>query len=224
MKRSVIQTLILTDLRRHRLPILACIASGIFALGLIRIGGELPVILGTIWFFTGLIVLGCLLPGTNVINERKKQTLPFLMSLPVSITQFTTAKIVSTVGMFIVPWLTLVIAAVLFILGHPRLPDGMIPVVLAIATLTLVGFCLIAGVALVSEAEGPMAAAMVVANSSYGLGWYLLVRMPGVRAGLASPEIIWGKEILTVLGFEFAVIVLILGLTIYLQSRKRDFV
>ena len=224
MKGSVVQTLILSDWHRHRLPIFFCIASGVLALVLIQVGGELPTILGATWFFTGLIVLGCMLPGSNVINERKKQTLPFLMSLPISVVQFTAAKVVSTVGMFVVPWLTLVIAAVLFILGHPRLPHGTIPVVLALATLTLVGFCLIAGVTLVGESEGPMVAAMVASNSSYGFGWYLLMRNPVIRADTQKPEIVWSKEILTVLGFESAVIVLILGLTFYLQSRKRDFV
>ena len=65
-----------------------------------------------------LIVLGCMLPPSNVVNERKKQILPFLMSLPISVTQYTTAKLVSTVGMFLVPWVTLVAAAVAFIMGR----------------------------------------------------------------------------------------------------------
>jgi len=224
MTRSLVRTLILADWERHRWPVIFCIASGVLALGLIQVGGELPFIFGATWFFTGLIVLACILPGSNVINERKKQTLPFLMSLPISITQFTAAKIVSTVGLFIIPWLTLVIAAVLYIAGHEKFPNGSIPVVIALASLVLVGFCLIAGVALVSESEGMMVAAMVVSNSSYGFGWYLLVRNAVIRADMKNPEIVWNTEILTVLGFEFAVIVLILGLTFYLQSRKRDFV
>jgi ABC-2 type transport system permease protein len=224
MNRSVVQTLILSDWHRHRFPTFFCIASGGLALALIQVGGELPFIFGTTWFFTGLIVLGCMLPGTNVINERKKQTLPFLMSLPISIVQFTTAKLVSTVGIFLVPWLTLVVAAVSFIAARQGLPDGMIPEVLALAALPLVGFCLITGVALVGESEGAMVATIVASNSSYGFSWYLMVRNPVIRADMQKPAIVWSKEILTVLGVEFAVIVLILGLTFYLQSRKRDFV
>jgi hypothetical protein len=41
---------------------------------------------------------------------------------------------------------------------------------------------------------------------------------------MQSPEIVWSREVLTVLGAEVGAIVLILGLTFYLQSRKRDFV
>jgi ABC-type Na+ efflux pump permease subunit len=188
------------------------------------VGGEVPFILGTILFFTVIIVFGCMLPPSNIINERKKQTLPFLMSLPISAMQFTAAKIVSTAGMFLVPWLTLVIAAIVFIFGHRGSPHGIVPVVLILATAPFIGFCLIAGVSLVSESEGGTIAATIAANTSYGFSWYLLVRNPVIRAGMQSPTIIWSREVLTVLGGEFAVIALSLGLTLYLQSRKRDFV
>ena len=112
MKGSVVRTLILSDWKRHRTVLAAFIVGGGLALALLQIGGELPTILGATWFFMALIVLGCMLPPFNVVNERKKQILPFLMSLPISITQYTTAKLLSTVGMFLVPWVTLVVGAV----------------------------------------------------------------------------------------------------------------
>jgi hypothetical protein len=224
MTGSVVQTLILADLFRHRMFILFTIVSGGLALVLLQAGGETLFILGATWFFTVLIVFGCMLPSANIINEKKKQTQPFLMSLPISVVQYAVAKTISTVGMFLLPWLTLVLAAVLFILGRESFPDGAIPVVIALASLILVGFCVITGVSIISESEGPMVAAMVAANSSYGFGWYLMIRNPIIREGMKSPVIVWNKEILTVLGIEFAVIVLILGLTFFLQSRKRDFV
>jgi len=224
MKRSVVQTMILADWHRHRTFVLMSIVSGGLALGVIQVGSELPFILGTTMFFTVMIVFGCMLPPSNIINERKKQTLPFLMSLPISSMQFTAAKIVSTVGMFLVPWLTLVLAATAFIFGHRGSTHGIFPVMLILAAAPFVGFCVIAGVALVSESEGAMIAATIATNTSYGFSWYLLVRNPVIRAGMQSPTIVWSRELLTVLGAEFAVIVLMLGLTFFLQSRKRDFV
>lgn len=224
MRGSVVQTLILTDLRRHSVPILASIAGGGLALALLRVGGEMATILGATLFFVSLVVLGSMLPVSNVVNERKKQTLPFLMSLPLSVTQYTTAKTVSTVAMFLVPWLTLVVASMSFIADRESIPDGMIPTTLILSTLTFFGFCVIAGVALVSESEGWTIAATVVINSSYGIGWYLLVRNPALRAEMRGPVPVWSPEALTILGSEFAAIAVILGLTFYLQSRKRDFV
>ena len=224
MRGSVVQTLIWADWHRHRMHILLSLVGGALAFALIQVGGELPTILGATWFFISLIVFGSMLPNSNVINERKKQTLAFLMSLPLSATQYTTAKIVSTVGMFLVSWLTLVIAALSFIATHPFFPDGMIPAVLILALFTFVGFCVIAAVALVSESEGATIAATVATNSFYGFGWYLLVRNPVIRADMKSLAPVWSREVLTILGVEIGLLVLILGLTFYLQSRKRDFI
>ncbi len=118
MNRSVVRTLILSDWKRHRPLLLMFTVGGALAFLLLQVGGEIPTILGATWFFMALIVLGCLLPPFNVVNERKKQILPFLMSLPISVTQYTTAKLLSTVGMFLVPWVTLVAAAVAFVMGR----------------------------------------------------------------------------------------------------------
>src|SRR5262245_46673474 len=127
MKRSAIQTLILKDWDRHRSFMILSIVGGGLALALLQIRSEVTFILGSTWFFISLIVLGCMLPIANVINERKKQTLPFLMSLPLSAAQYTTAKLISTVGIYLLPWSTLLMAAVLFILGRKDIPDGIIP-------------------------------------------------------------------------------------------------
>ena len=43
-------------------------------------------------------------------------------------------------------------------------------------------------------------------------------------ADVKSPVPVWNSPVLIILGGEIAAIVLILGLTFYIQSRKRDFV
>jgi ABC-type Na+ efflux pump permease subunit len=224
MSASVVRTLILADLNRHRIAILSSILGGGLALLLLQIGGEVPAVLGVTWFFVALIVTGCMLPATNVVNERKKQVLPFLMSLPLSVTQYTTSKLVSTVGMFLLSWVTLVVAAVWFIAARETIPQGMIPVTIILAMLPLVGFCVIAAVAMVTESEGWMIVANVATNSSYGFGWYLLSRHPAIRESMRGAHAVWGPEVMTIFAAEVAAIVVILGLTFLLQSRKRDFV
>lgn len=224
MNRSVVRSLILSDWQRHRPGVLASIAGGGIALALMQVGGEIPSILGATWFFISLIVLGCMLPVSNVVNERKKQNLTFLMSLPLSVTQYTKAKLITTVGMFLVPWLTLVVGAVSFIAARESVPNGLIPIAIILSMLTFVGFCLIAAVAMVSESEGWTIAATIVSNSSYGFGWYLLARNPTIQENMRSPGIVWSSEVLTVLAWEIAIVAFILGLTFYLQSRKRDFI
>jgi ABC-2 type transport system permease protein len=205
--------------------IILSIVGGVIALTIVQLGGTTPVVLGTVFFFMSLIFCASLVPGSNIVNERKKQTLPFLMSLPISSVQYGTAKLASTVGMFLVPWLTLVGGALWFITVRHVLPNGAIPMALILALLPFIGFCISTGAALVGESEGSSIAATAAVNSSYWLVWYILsTRFPTLTRDWTSRAAIWSPAVRNILGGEFALIVLILGLTLYLQSRKRDFV
>ena len=223
MTRSVVGHLILKDLRLQRMQIILSIAGGAAALALVQIKQEVPVMLGAIWFFLALILLGCFLPSTGVINERKKHNLAFLMSLPISPMQYTWAKIVSTFGMFLAPWLALV-AAALWLIPAIGIPRGFIPMLLVLAGITLIGFSVITGVAIVGESEGWYQAAVIVCNSSYGIAWYLIIRNPQINHDIGGPVAMWRPVVLTLLAAELAGVVLVLVLTFFLQSRKRDFI
>jgi hypothetical protein len=88
----------------------------------------------------------------------------------------------------------------------------------------LVGLALMTGTALVGESEGWGIAANVFCSSSYGLVWYFFTRVPALMENAKSPTLQWNSAVLTVLGSELGAALLMLGLTFYLQSRKRDFV
>ncbi|HEV2418325.1 MAG TPA: hypothetical protein VGX94_11010 [Terriglobia bacterium] len=225
MKGQVTLRLIMKDWRMNSPVIVLSIIGGAVALGVLLIGGETPFVLGAVFFFTSMIFCACILPLSSIVNERKKQTLAFMMSLPISATQYGTAKLVSTLGAFLIPWLTLIAAALYMILGRHVLPNGAIPITLILATVPFIGFCLITGTALVAESEGWGTAAIAVVNSSYWLAWYLLVsQAPSVTRTWNSRVAVWDSATVNILGAEFVSILLILGLTMILQSRKRDFI
>jgi ABC-2 type transport system permease protein len=225
MRGSVVGRLILKDWWLNSPMIILSIVGGGIALTILQLGGTTPFVLGSVFFFISLIFCASLMPGANIVNERKKQTLPFLMSLPISSVQYGTAKLGSTVGMFLLPWLTLVGAALWFITVRHALPNGVIPMALILALLPFIGFCISTGAALVGESEGWNMVATAVVNSSYWLVWYILsTRFPALTRDWTSRAAIWSPTVLNILAGESGLIVLILGLTLYLQSRKRDFV
>ncbi len=221
MSFSIVPQLIQKDLRLNRIQIAATIAAGALALAVVQRGGEVPFVLGTTWFFVAIIVLASMLPISVIINERKKQTLAFLMSLPVSAAQYTAAKVLSALLMFLTPWLSLLICAV--VLLTTRDVGGMIPALMILALLPLVGFFLVLGTALVSESEQWAIAATLVCNSSYGIAWYLLSRMPSLAAHWAGRTAVWDGAVMQVIFAELGVIALVIVVTFLLQSRKRDF-
>jgi hypothetical protein len=224
MSGSVIRTLILKDWQLHRTQISFSMVAGVVALGVVQLRSETAFMVGTVWLFVALIVLGSMLPVSNVINERKKQSAVFLMSLPISAVQYGMAKMVSTIGMFLIPWGAMVIAGWTLVLSRHDIPNGFITLMFVLFGLPLIGFCLIAAAALVSESEGWTIAATIVSNSSYGLIWYFIIREPAINGTLKSSAPVWSAPVLAILGGEAAAIALILGLTFYLQSRKREFI
>jgi ABC-2 type transport system permease protein len=224
MNNPVVRQLILKDWRLHRAHLTVSVACGIAALGIFQIKSPLLSMMGAIWFFVALIVLGSMLPMSSVLNERKKQNLAFLMSLPVSSMQYTLAKVVATFGMFFVPWLALVVCALSLIASRSDIPHGIIPLTLVLAGLALVGFCAIDCVAIVTESEGPIVGTTIVCNSSYGVGWYFIANMPAIKHDLTSHVAVWSPAILKGLTLEFALIALMLSITFYLQSRKQEFI
>jgi len=223
MSRSLVRHLILKDFQMHRTAIVFAIIAGVTGLAFLHLKG-LPGLLGIIGFFTTLIVLGSLIPNASILNEQKGRNLAFLMSLPISMVEYTTAKVLGALGMFIIPWLVLVGTALSLILGRSDIPHGVIPVTLILVTAPLVGFCVMIAVALVGESEGWVMAATIAVNVSYSFCWVLIINNAELRGGLGSPRPIWSPTVLTVLGSEFSAIAVILAITFYLQSRKKDFV
>ncbi|HWF92484.1 MAG TPA: ABC-2 transporter permease [Terriglobales bacterium] len=225
MKTEVLLQLILKDFQLNSLLTIFTMAGAAIALAILSIGGETPVVLGTVFFFLAIIFGACLIPMQNIVNERKKQTLPFIMSLPVSSAQYGVAKFLSSVGMFLAMWLMLLGAALYMILARHVLPGGTIPMDLILMNFPLIGFCLTTGAALVGESEGWATAALAATNSSYGLAWYMLVRhAPSLTKTWAGPIAVWSPLVFRILGVEFTIILLTLGLTMYLQSRKHSFI
>lgn len=224
MNGTIIGHLILKDWRLNRRLISATLGVGIAALAIAHYGAGTVRLVAGVWFFVALCILGSMLPGSAIVNERKKQTLAFIMSLPVSAVQYSIAKIVSIWAMFLVPWLVLLISALILVkTGHIASP-GAIPTLLMLAMLPLIGFCIMSSIVLVGESEGWLIAASVACNSSYWLGWYYLARTPSLRANWTGPVAVWSPAVVTILLAELGSIILIVAITLFIQSRKRDFI
>jgi ABC-2 type transport system permease protein len=223
MNGTIIPQLILKDLRLNRTAFVLPLAGGSIGIALFMRGGLVGVF-GIISFFTAMILSASMLPTQCLLGERKHQTLAFLMSLPLSSIQYAISKMVTALGMFLAPWLTLVIAGVWIILGRADVPKGLLPLFLAVCLLVLAGMCMITCVDLVSESEAVHGIVVVAVNVSYGFVWTLIATSSNIRAGIQSPVPVWDSTILLLLGGELAFIAALLGLTLFLQSRKKDFI
>lgn len=223
MNRALVLRLIMKDWYLSRGALLMIAVAGSLSIGVLYLRGETTAFLGFSAALIATIFLSILLPMHTVVNERKRQNLPFVMSLPISPMEYTTAKVLGNLSAFLVVWLAIVIGVVGTI-ARAGIYGGLIPVALVTALAPFVAFCLLLAVAIVLESETWAMVTMGTCNVSYSFAWFYLLRVPGLKEDLRSPVAVWSQPILSILAVELAMIVLALCLTFYFQSRKSDFI
>jgi len=62
-----------------------------------------------------------------------------------------------------------------------------------------------------------------VGNIALNIVGYLVAHVAGIAKGMGGHEVMWSSAATTLLLAEFGTIALLLGLTFFLQSRKKDF-
>jgi ABC-2 type transport system permease protein len=224
MNMLMVKRLILKDWYLQRWTIGGCVAAGLLAVALIGSGSEGLFYAGFVLLVTVLITVGINLAMATVLLERKEQTLAFVMSLPISAREYTTAKILGTLLMFLIPWVTLVVASVATILGRDTLPDGLIPVTLIILTEIFVSTCVLLGVALVSESQGWTIGTLIASNLFLNFFLYSVFHIPAIAQAAKGTAVLWSGPVTALLLGEVATIALVLVVTFVLQDRKTDFI
>ncbi|MEO6323756.1 MAG: ABC-2 transporter permease [Thermoanaerobaculia bacterium] len=223
-KISMVRRLILKDWYFQRFTIVAYTAAGALALALLSTGGDAAFFAGSILLVTVLIALGIHVGMETIVQERTEKTLAFVMSLPVSPMEYTTAKILANLLIFLVPWIILTVGSFGVIAARAAVPDGLIPFVAIMLTEILASYCLILAVALVSESQGWTIAAIIAGNLSLQAFMYTASHNVVIASTMKTNTIVWSRPALLFLLGLLVAIVLMLGLTFFFQSRKKDFV
>src|SRR5580704_12324357 len=104
MNYKMVKLLILKDWYLQRWMILGSLLAAALALAITVSTGKAGLFLGITLLVTVLIGIGAYVAVATNIDERKNQTLAFVMSLPVSTREYTSAKILGNLLIFLVPW------------------------------------------------------------------------------------------------------------------------
>jgi ABC-2 type transport system permease protein len=222
MNTMLVGRLVRKDLYLSRLPLALIATIGAAALAVVFLRNEVSGFVGLTSAFIALIMLGNILPMHTIINERKRQTLPFVMSLPISPADYTAAKMIANLVTFFVVWATITGGLVAIFAGTPY--GGMVSFIVIGSLAPFAAFCILVAVALVGESESGAMITMVITNVSYSFIWFFLSRVPGVRTALASPVAVWNGPVLAILATEIVLIVVSIGAAFFLQSRKTNFI
>ncbi len=219
---SVIRQLILKDWYLNRWLILGSLPVGLGALALVLTGKPVTFILCIILLCMVIVGVGAHLAMVTTVNERKEQTLPFVMSLPVSWREYTTAKILANLILFLIPWLSLT-AGALGVLLLPGATHGLVPYTAIMALEMLITTLLIVAAGVITESQAWTTAGIFCSSLGINILGYVFAHLPGLSAYMFGMQVRWTTTAWTVLISELLTVPLLLGMTFYVQSRKTDF-
>ena len=143
MNAQMIKRLVLKDWYFQRRPIAAYTAGGLLGLGMVMLGTSWSFYVGTVLLITFMITIGIHLAIVTVVQERTEHTLPFLMTLPISPKDYTAAKVLSNLSIFLVPWLILTGGAALILGSEGARSGAMIPFATVALTYILASYILV---------------------------------------------------------------------------------
>lgn len=215
-------------LMRKDLSLLGLQVLGYFAAGLLGIG--LMTLDGRGWFDAGSVVMITVLFGlglhpcmATVVGERKEQTLAFVMSLPITPAEHTAAKIGVNLLMFFLPWSILAAGTAAVVLARPSVPDGLLPFGAILFGALAVVALVVLSVAVVTESIPLTIGAEVTCNLLFHAVLFTAAHMPAIGGHKEGATPVWNEQVALYLGAELALGVFLIAATLWLRSRKTDF-
>jgi hypothetical protein len=201
---------------------LACIVLAGLLYG--HVPNRVLVNLGFTLLITPVGTLGVVLLMQTNVFEKAKSTQPFIMSLPVTVREFTLAKLLVNVPVFSTLWLVTTAAAFSYAFGLGLLPLGAIPMTTMVFLGVLVAYTGILGVSLLSQSLGTTILAILffeVGTSAYLWG---VVLLDPIGRHVFGPVAVWNGTAIAVVAVQVFLAVAAIVATLAIQTRRRDFV
>jgi hypothetical protein len=160
----------------------------------------------------------------TVVQEKEKSTQLFIMSLPVTVKEFTLAKLLVNLPVFFAFWLVISVAAFYFVFGLGVFVYGTIPFVIMIFLGVFIAYISTLSVSLIYQSLG----ITVLALSLFELGtpaylWVIAFLEP-INSHIYDTHMVWNSTAIAIVTTQIAVAILIPLVTWHIQNKKRDFI
>ena len=185
--------------------------------------GEASFNVAAITWLTTVIAFGVMLAIYGISNERKENSLLFVLSLPISPAQYVRAKLIGLVLTYLIPWLVASGAALALVFVAPGVPDGMAPYVVLLSMFLFANFTVVMCGALHARTDAMVAAIIIITNMMVSLFMFAVGARPGIKDHLGGPVPVWNDDFFNVLLIELIILVIALALPLATAARRRDF-
>ncbi len=219
----ITKALVTKDIQLNAVPLVLYFLLGLFSLWLLT-SPRLGVFnTGAVILISMIIIVGIHMVTTTVTSERNDQVLPFVMSLPISFMQYTHAKIIANLGVFLGFWLVMLGGLMWVIFGQEQVPDGLAIFTLILMLEMLVMFTLLLAVGLIFESQSVTVVVMSVTNVGLSLFMFWLSGFEAINAYMQTEQVVWNSTAVTFVVSELVLVSALLLITYVVQARKKNF-
>ena len=220
---AMVRRLVIKDWQVYRKQLYGYLAGMAVALALVATGAGPAQAAGSLLLLVLLLVVGSYAIQTSIMAERKQQTVPFIMSLPVTPMDVYWGKLLANLVIYLAPFVLVVGGLVGLVLSKPLLPDGLVPWVAVVAGFMLVVFCVSLCLAIAVESEGWNVFGMLVLMTLIGPFIWWVGTFEGIRSYMRGDVVVWSGASVGVLVAEVCVIVVAVLVTSWGHARRRSF-
>lgn len=224
MNAQAIQILFLKDLFLSRRWLFGYLAGGLLSAGVSFLPGESSGFIGFILMATVTIAAGIHMIGVLLLAEQVDMTRTFVMSLPVSLLDYSIAKISVVFVTFLIPWLGILTSLAVLAFVVPGAKPGVVAFLVPVFLFMLAGFCMQLVTAVISESTGWTIVVVVLGNVLLNVFLMNLNKNPIIAELVKSDQLTWPPLVSTIIAVECLVIVAALGLAFLFQIRRRDLI
>ena len=230
MNYSMISALVRKDLLIYRQPIMNYFGLSILAAGLVglmvgRVPNWVLVNLGFTLLILPVGVCGMHVLMHTTVHEKLRSVQPFILSLPITVKEFTWSKILVNLPVFTVLWLITSASCLFFAFGVGVFPRGMLPFVVMILVGFYLAYVCVLSVSLLFQSLGGSIFSTMFFQA--GTAVYLIAiahAVDDVGSHLMAPSPVWNATAHGIIGAQVLLSIAVLWGTLILQMRKRDFV
>lgn len=224
MNMQAIRILFLKDLFLSRRELFAYFAAGLACSAMACIPNETLAFVGFVLILTVAIASGIHLIGSLLLAESGDQTKQFVMSLPVSLLDYSIGKIAVVLTTYLIPWSAMLACSTIFTFILPWAKLGTVVILPVIFLFVLCGFTIQLVTAVVSESVGWTICVLVGCNVALNVFLMRLFSHADVSAASKSDAITWPSVLTPVLAVEVTVFLVAMASALFIQTRKRDLV
>ena len=222
-RASLFRHLALKDWSLNQWPLLAYTFCGLVSLFLITSQNKVIFHAGFVVLISAVIVFGAHLVFSCVINETNNKTLPFVLSLPMTFVEYSIGKMLFAIGSFMVLWLILIGGIFLVTNSQEHMMAGMLPYFLITMGYLFVAFVLTLSVAMIAESHVWAIVVMSICNISISIVMIAIAGIPSIGGSMGQASANWSPAVIGLLSGEALLTIGLLLGTIFIQSRKTEF-